>query len=195
MVPAIIPLLLLMLPAMLTALAVVRERELGSIINLYVTPVTRSEFLMGKQVPYVLLAVLNFLLMTLLARIAFGVPVKGNFLTLLAAVLVYSIVATGIGMLASTFTRSQIAAIFLTMIGTLIPAIQFSGLINPLSSMEGSGRVIGSIYPATYMFTISRGVINKALGFADLQAQFWPLLAAIPVVLGLTTALLKKQET
>ncbi|WP_027213130.1 ribosome-associated ATPase/putative transporter RbbA [Burkholderia sp. WSM2232] len=195
MVPAIIPLLLLMLPAMLTALAVVRERELGSIINLYVTPVTRSEFLLGKQVPYVLLAVLNFLLMTLFARIAFGVPVKGNFLTLLAAVLVYSTVATGAGMLASTFTRSQIAAIFLTMIGTLIPAIQFSGLINPLSSMDGSGRFIGSIYPATYMFTISRGVINKALGFAELQAQFWPLLAAIPVVLGLTTALLKKQET
>ncbi|MFM0084876.1 ribosome-associated ATPase/putative transporter RbbA [Paraburkholderia sediminicola] len=195
MVPAIIPLLLLMLPAMLTALAVVRERELGSIINLYVTPVTRSEFLIGKQVPYVLLALLNFLLMTLLARIAFGVPVKGSFPTLLAAVLVYSIVATGIGLLASTFTRSQIAAIFLTMIGTLIPAIQFAGLINPLSSMEGSGRIIGSIYPATYMFTISRGVINKALGFADLQAQFWPLLAAIPVVLGLTTTLLKKQET
>jgi ribosome-dependent ATPase len=195
MVPAIIPLLLLMLPAMLTALAVVRERELGSIINLYVTPVTRSEFLFGKQVPYVLLALVNFLLMTLLARIAFGVPVKGNFPTLLAAVLVYSIFATGIGLLASTFTRSQIAAIFLTMIGTLIPAIQFAGLINPLSSMEGIGRLIGSIYPATYMFTISRGVINKALGFADLQAQFWPLLAAIPVVLGLTIALLKKQET
>ncbi|MFL9943292.1 ribosome-associated ATPase/putative transporter RbbA [Paraburkholderia graminis] len=195
MVPAIIPLLLLMLPAMLTALAVVRERELGSIINLYVTPVTRGEFLLGKQVPYVLLAVLNFLAMRLLARIAFGVPVKGNFLTLLIAVLIYTIVATGIGMLASTFTRSQIAAIFLTMIGTLIPAIQFSGLINPLSSMEGSGRVVGSIYPATYMFTISRGVINKAMGFAGLHAQFWPLLAAIPVVLGLTMALLKKQET
>ncbi|MBW9107992.1 ribosome-associated ATPase/putative transporter RbbA [Paraburkholderia phenoliruptrix] len=195
MVPAIIPMLLLMLPAMLTALAVVRERELGSIINLYVTPVTRSEFLLGKQVPYVLLAVLNFLLMTLFARIVFGVPVKGNFLTLLVAVLIYSTAATGAGMLASTFTRSQIAAIFLTMIGTLIPAIQFSGLINPLSSMDGSGRFIGSIYPATYMFTISRGVINKALGFAELQAQFWPLLAAIPVVLGLTAALLKKQET
>ncbi|TGQ50662.1 ABC transporter permease, partial [Mesorhizobium sp. M4B.F.Ca.ET.211.01.1.1] len=97
-------------------------------------------------------------------------------LTLLVAVLIYSTVATGAGMLASTFTRSQIAAIFLTMIGTLIPAIQFSGLINPLSSMDGSGRFIGSIYPATYMFTISRGVINKALGFAELQAQFWPLL-------------------
>ena len=195
MVPAIIPLLLLMLPAMLTALAVVRERELGSIVNLYVTPVTRSEFLLGKQVPYVLLSLLNFLLMTLLAGTTFGVPVKGSFLTLLAAVLAFSVISTGIGLLASTFTRSQIAAMFFTVIGTMIPAIQFAGLINPLSSMEGSGRLIGEIYPATYMFTISRGVFNKALGFADLHGQFWPLLAAIPVILGLTTVLLKKQET
>lgn len=194
MVPAIIPLLLLMLPAMLTALAVVRERELGSIINLYVTPVTRTEFLIGKQVPYILLAVLNFLLMTLLAGIAFGVPVKGSFLTLLAAVLVYSTVATGIGLLASTFTRSQIAAMFLTMIGTMIPAVQFAGLINPLSSVSGSGRLIGQIYPATYMVTISRGVFNKALDFADLSAEFWPLAAAVPVILGTTLMLLRKQE-
>ncbi|SEJ83853.1 ribosome-associated ATPase/putative transporter RbbA [Paraburkholderia diazotrophica] len=195
MVPAIIPMLLLMLPAMLTALAVVRERELGSIVNLYVTPVTRTEFLLGKQVPYVLLALLNFLLMTLLARFAFGVPVKGSFVTLLAAVLIFSIIATGFGLLASTFTRSQIAAIFLTMIGTLVPTVQFAGLINPLSSMEGSGRFIGQIYPATYMFTISRGVFNKALGFEDLQTQFWPLLIAIPVVMVLTVAMLRKQET
>jgi ribosome-dependent ATPase len=195
MVPAIIPMLLLMLPAMLTALAVVRERELGSIVNLYVTPVTRTEFLLGKQVPYVLLALLNFLLMTLLARFAFDVPVKGSFVTLLAAVLIFSIVATGFGLLASTFTRSQIAAIFLTMIGTLVPTVQFAGLINPLSSMEGSGRFIGQIYPATYMFTISRGVFNKALGFEDLQTQFWPLLIAVPVVMVLTIAMLRKQET
>lgn len=195
MVPAIIPMLLLMLPAMLTALAVVRERELGSIVNLYVTPVTRAEFLLGKQVPYVLLALVNFLLMTLMAQFAFGVPVKGSFLTLLAAVLVFSIVATALGLLASTFTRSQIAAIFLTIIGTMVPTIQFAGLINPLSSMEGSGRFIGEIYPAGYMFTISRGVFNKALGFDELRTQFWPLLVTIPVVMLLTMAMLRKQET
>ncbi len=195
MVPAIIPMLLLMLPAMLTALAVVRERELGSIVNLYVTPVTRTEFLLGKQIPYVLLALLNFLLMTLLARFAFDVPVKGSFFTLLAAVVIFSIVATGFGLLASTFTRSQIAAIFLTIIGTMVPTIQFAGLINPLSSMEGSARFIGQIYPATYMFTISRGVFNKALGFQDLQTQFWSLLIAIPVVMIATIAMLRKQET
>ncbi|MGC7406282.1 ribosome-associated ATPase/putative transporter RbbA [Pandoraea pneumonica] len=194
MVPAVIPLLLLMLPAMLTALSVVREKELGSILNLYVTPVTRTEFLIGKQIPYVALAMLNFLLMALIAVTLFGVPIKGSFLTLISAVFIFNVVATGIGLLASTFTRSQIAALFFTMIGTMIPAIQFSGMITPVPSMEGSGRFIGEIYPATYMLIISRGVFNKALGFADLGNAFWPMLVAVPVILGATILLLKKQD-
>jgi len=194
MVPAVIPILLLMLPAMLAALAVVREKELGSIINLYVTPVTRAEFLLGKQVPYVALAMLNFLFMTLLAVTVFDVPVKGSFATLALATLVYCTVSTGIGLLASTFTRSQIAAMFFTMIGTMLPAIQFGGMINPVSSLEGFGRIVGEIYPITHMLIISRGVFSKALGFSDLHASFWPLVAAVPVVLGAAIALLRKQE-
>ena len=195
MVPAVIPLLLLMMPAMLTALAVVREKELGSIINLYVTPVTRLEFLLGKQAPYVALAMLNFLLMTLLAVTLFGVPITGSFTTLLAAALIYNVVATAIGLLASTFTRSQIAALFFTMIGTLVPAVQFAGLLNPVSSLEGAGKLIGQVYPATHMLTISRGVFSKALDFSNLQGSFWPLIVAIPVILGASALLLKKQET
>ncbi|MET1472981.1 MULTISPECIES: ribosome-associated ATPase/putative transporter RbbA [Burkholderia] len=194
MIPAIMPMLLLMLPAMLTALAVVRERELGSIVNLYVTPVTRAEFLLGKQAPYVMLAMLNFLLMVVLADVVFGVRIKGSFATLAAAVLIFNVVATGIGLFASTFTRSQIAAIFMTIVGTLIPVVQFSGLLTPLSSLEGSGKWIGTIYPATYMLAISRGVYNKALGLADLSSQFWPLLAAVPVIMVTTGVLLRKQE-
>jgi len=195
MVPAIIPLLLLMIPAMLTALSVVREKELGSIINLYVTPVTRAEFLLGKQLPYVALAMLNFLLLSLLAITVFGVPIKGSFLTLALASLIFVVVSTGMGLFASTFTRSQIAAIFLTIIGTMIPATQYAGLLNPVSSLEGAGKMIGNVYPVTYMFTISRGVFSKALNFADLHASFWPMLLAVPVVLGLSIILLKKQES
>ncbi|CAN7601752.1 ribosome-associated ATPase/putative transporter RbbA [Pseudorhodoferax sp. LjRoot39] len=195
MVPAVIPLLLMMLPAMLTALAVVREKEMGSIINLYVTPVTRTEFLLGKQLPYVALAMLNFLLMCLLAVTVFGVPMTGSFWTLALAALVFSFSATGMGLLASALTRSQIAAMFFAMIGTLIPATQFSGMTNPVSSLEGGGRLVGEIFPATHMFIISRGVFGKALGLADLQAAFWPLLASVPVILGLAIALLKKQES
>ncbi|WGI26385.1 ribosome-associated ATPase/putative transporter RbbA [Halomonas alkaliantarctica] len=195
MVPAVIPLLLLMLPAMLTALSVVREKEMGSIINLYVTPVTRAEFLIGKQIPYIGLAMINFLLMIGLAITLFGVPITGSFPTLALAALVFSVIATGMGLLASTITKSQIAAMFFAMIGTLIPAIQFSGLTNPVSSLDGVGRFIGDIYPASYMFTISRGVFSKALDLRDLISSFLPMLLSVPVIMGLAIVLLKKQES
>ncbi len=195
MVPAVIPILLLMIPAMLTALSVVREKELGSIINLYVTPVTRAEFLLGKQLPYVALAMLNFLLMTLLAVTVFGVPITGNFFTLVLAALIFTVFSTGFGLFASIFTRSQIAAIFATMLGTILPAIQFSGLINPVSSLEGAGKIIGQIYPASHFLTISRGVFSKALGLSDLSAYFWPMLLAAMVIVGLSIALLRKQDS
>ena len=194
MVPAVLPMLLMMIPAMLAALSVVREKELGSIINLYVTPVTRSEFLLGKQLPYVVLAMVNFLLLALLAVTVFGVPIKGSFATLTLAALIFVICSTGFGLLASTFTKSQISALFVTMIGTIIPCVQFAGLLNPVSSLEGMGAWIGRIYPATHFLTISRGVFSKALDLSSLGPSFWPLLAAMPVILGLAIALLRKQE-
>jgi ribosome-dependent ATPase len=194
MVPAVIPILLLMLPAMLTALAVVREKELGSILNLYVTPVTRTEFLLGKQIPYIVLAMLNFFLMTLMAVTIFDVPLKGSFITLTLSALFYCIIATGIGLFASTFTRSQIAAMFFTMIGTILPAVQFSGMLNPVSSLEGSGRIIGMAYPTTYMLTVSRGVFSKALNFTDLYGDIMALVVMAPVILGINILILKKQD-
>ena len=91
-------------------------------------------------------------------------------------------------------THWQIAAIAVTLIGTMIPAIQFAGMIDPVSSLEGVGAIIGRIYPATHFLTISRGVFSKALGFSGLQASFWPLLLSVPLILGLSIVLLKKQE-
>ena len=195
MVPGVIPMLLMMIPAMLAALSVVREKELGSIINLYVTPVTRSEFLLGKQLPYIGLAMFNFLLMTVLAVTLFGVPVKGSFVTLAAAALIFVMFSTGFGLFASTFTKSQIAALFATMFGTMIPTIQFAGLINPVSSLDGVGAIIGRMYPASHFLIISRGVFNKALGFASLSSSFWPMLLAVPTIPGVSILLLRKQET
>lgn len=195
MVPAVIPMLLLLIFAMLTALSVVREKELGSLVNLYVTPVGRFEFLLGKQLPYVVLGMANFLLLTLLAVTAFGVPLKGSFAALATGALLYVLAATGIGLLFSSFMRSQSGAIFGTTIGTTIPAMAFSGMINPVSSLQGVGALIGEAYPMTHFLTIARGTFSKALGFVDLQTSFWPLLVAIPVLLGLSAALLKKQES
>lgn len=194
MVPAIIAILLLNLPAMQAALAVVREKELGSIVYLYVTPLRRSEFLLGKQLPYVLLSMLNAVLMSLLAVSALGVPLKGSVAALMAAAFLYCICSTGIGLLASSFTRSQIGAIFFTMIGTMLPAIQFAGLINPVTALQGAGRVVGEAYPASHMLTIARGVFSKALGLADLGPDFLALIAAVPVILGLAIVALPRQE-
>ncbi|WP_434636868.1 ribosome-associated ATPase/putative transporter RbbA [Klebsiella sp. I138] len=193
-VPAVIPLLLMMIPAMLSALSVVREKELGSIINLYVTPTTRSEFLLGKQVPYIVLGMFNFFLLCALSVFVFGVAHKGSFLTLTLAALLYVTIATGLGLLISTFMKSQIAAIFGTAIITLIPATQFSGMIDPVASLEGPGRWIGQIYPTSHFLTIARGTFSKALNLTDLWASFIPLLIAVPLVLGLSVWLLKKQE-
>ncbi|HBT2922927.1 TPA: ribosome-associated ATPase/putative transporter RbbA [Klebsiella pneumoniae] len=193
-VPAVIPLLLMMIPAMLSALSIVREKELGSIINLYVTPTTRSEFLLGKQLPYIVLGMFNFFLLCALSVFVFGVAHKGSFLTLTLAALLYVTIATGLGLLISTFMKSQIAAIFGTAIITLIPATQFSGMIDPVASLEGPGRWIGQIYPTSHFLTIARGTFSKALNISDLWGSFIPLLVAVPLVLGLSVLLLKKQE-
>ena len=193
-VPAVIPLLLMMIPAMLSALSVVREKELGSIINLYVTPTTRSEFLLGKQLPYIVLGMFNFFLLCALSVFVFGVAHKGSFLTLTLAALLYVTITTGLGLLISTFMKSQIAAIFGTAIITLIPATQFSGMIDPVASLEGPGRWIGQIYPTSHFLTIARGTFSKALNISDLWGSFIPLLIAVPLVLGLSVLLLKKQE-
>lgn len=195
MVPAIIPLLLLLIPSMLTALSVVREKELGSIINFYVTPTSRLEFLLGKQLPYIVLAMLNFLCLTILAVTLFDVPMKGSVAALFTGALLYVISATAMGLVMSSFMKSQVAAVFGTAIATLIPAMQYSGFLNPVSSLQGYEAFIGHIYPTSHFLTISRGTFAKALVFGDLPSSFVPLLLAIPVLIGLCTVLLKKQET
>jgi ribosome-dependent ATPase len=193
MVPAIIPLLLLLIPAMLASLSVVREKELGSIVNFYVTPTGRLEFLLGKQIPYALLGMLNALLLTLLAVTVFAVPFTGSLAALAAGTLLFVVCATAMGFVISAFMRSQIAAIFGTAILTILPATQFSGMIDPVSSLQGAGAVIGQIYPMTHFLTISRGTFSKALGFGDLHAAFIPLLIAAVFLTGLGALLLKKQ--
>jgi len=193
MVPAVVALLLLFIPAILTALGVVREKELGSILNLYVTPVTKLEFLLGKQLPYIAIGMVNFLLLVLMALFLFHVPITGSFPTLATGALLYLACATGLGLLMSTFMDSQIAAIFGTAIATILPAVQFAGLLNPVSALSGAGAFIGRLYPTTYFLTISRGTFSKGLGFSGLSVSFFALSAMIPVLTIACVVLLKKQ--
>lgn len=193
-VPAVIPILLMLIPAILTALAVVREKELGSITNLYVTPVSRLEFILGKQLPYVGMATLNFILLVVIARWGFGVPIKGSYLVLISAAILYLFSSTGFGLLMSSFTKSQVSALFGTTMLTVLPAVQFSGLIDPVSSMEGVGAFIGRIYPTSHFLLICQGIFSKGLRFSDVQTSFYALAITAPVIILLSTLLLKKQE-
>ena len=195
MVPAVIPMLLMMIPAMLAALSVVREKELGSITNFYATPLSRLEFLLGKQLPYVALSLLNLALLVALNRWLFGVPFKGSAATLALGGLLYVLACTSLGLLISSFTRTQIAAILGTMIITTLPTIQFSGLIVPRSSLDGGAALMGNLFPAGYFLDIAVGTFTKALGLAELWPQCLALLGFFLTFSLLSVALLKKQET
>jgi ribosome-dependent ATPase len=194
MVPSTMAMLLVLIPAILMALAIVREKELGSITNFYVTPVTRIEFLLGKQLPYIAVALLNFSMLLLMALVIFQVPLKGSFPALTVGALLYVTATTGYGMLISSFARSQIAALFGTAILTVLPATQFSGMMTPVSSLSGAGAVIGRIFPMTYFLKVSVGTFTKGLGFADLGASLLALAAFIPALTLLSLLFLRKQE-
>lgn len=194
MVPGDIMLLMMLIPAMLTALGVVREKELGSITNFYATPVTKLEFVLGKQLPYVVIALVEFASLVLLAVWLFGVPLKGSVGALLTGATLYVMASTALGLLISIFVRTQIAAIFATAIITMIPASQFSGWLTPLSSLTGTARWMGVAFPSSYFQRISLGTFTKALGFESLVVDFAVLAGFVVVFLLASVLLLDKQE-
>src|SRR5450631_2176495 len=194
MVPSNIALLLGLFPAILMALAIVREKELGSITNLYVTPVTRIEFLLGKQLPYIAVAMANFTLLFLMALFVFHVPLRGSFPVLLIGVLIYVTAMTAYGMLISVFTNTQIAALFGTAILTVLPATQFAGMMTPVSSLAAGAQVMGRAFPMTYFVPISVGAFTKGLGFGDLWTDLVALAVFVPVLALLSVLMLRKQE-
>jgi len=174
-VPSVIMLMLVLIPAIMTALGIVKEKETGSIANFQSTPVTKVEFLLGKQLPYVAIAFVSFLTLVLLTLFVFGVPLKGSFVTLAVASLAYVFATTGFGLFVSSFVRSQVAAIFATAIIVIIPAVNFSGLMVPVSSLTGGGRLMGLAFPAAWYQPVTVGIFAKGMGFAEL----WPNIAVI----------------
>jgi ribosome-dependent ATPase len=194
MVPGVIMIVMVMIPAVMTALGIVREKELGSITNFYVTPTTGLEFLLGKQLPYVGVALLNFATLLALAFFLFQVPVKGSLVALAFGALLYVIATTGFGLLISSFVKTQIAAIFATAILTTLPAIQFSGMLLPVSSMSVDAQVMGRAFPSTYFQHISIGTITKALGFGAVAGDFLALGLIIVAIVALSRAAIKTQE-
>jgi len=175
MVPSVIMLMLILIPAIMSAIGVVREKETGSIANFRSTPISRFEFLFGKQLPYIAIAMGSFVMLVLIALIVFAVPIKGSAWVLGLATLLYVSATTGFGQLISSFTRTQVAAVFATAILSIIPAVNFSGLMVPVASLSGGGRMIGMSLPPAWYQPVSVGVFTKGLGAAEL----WPNLLAL----------------
>ncbi len=194
MVPGILMLLLIMIPATMTAVGVVREKELGSITNLYATPTRGAEFLLGKQLPYIGVALLSYAILLLMTLFLFRVPLTGGLGALTLGAVLFIVASTGLGLLMSTFMRTQIAAVFGTAIVSAIPTILFSGMIVPVSSLTGLARVMGYGFPSAWFNHVSVGSFTKGLTFADLWLDYL-VLAAFGIgffLLGL--ALLRTQE-
>ncbi|GEO87007.1 MULTISPECIES: ribosome-associated ATPase/putative transporter RbbA [Alphaproteobacteria] len=194
MIPSVIMLMLVLIPSMMAAMGVVREKETGSIANFRSTPVTRTEFILGKQLPYVAIALVSFLTLLIVSYIIFGVPIKGSVMALLAGTLLYVLATTAFGLLISAFTRTQVAATFAAAVIAIIPAVNFSGLIVPVSSLSGGGWLIGVAFPSAWYEQISVGTFTKSLGFSEL----WPnhvMLAGFAVLfIAVSILALKKQE-
>jgi ribosome-dependent ATPase len=193
-VPNTIMLLLILIPAVMATVGVVKEKETGSIANFYSTPITKFEFLLGKQLPYVATAMISYVIMILLSVFLFQVPVKGSFLALTLGTLLYVGAATGFGQLISTFTKTQVAAVFATTVLAMIPAANFSGVLVPVSSLGGLARVAGQSSPSAWYQVLSVGAFTKGLGFEDLRLNLAVLAAFFVAYLVAAVLILQKQE-
>jgi ribosome-dependent ATPase len=192
--PGLLMIFHVMFSAMLAALGVVRERELGSISNLYASPASAAEFLIGKQAPYIVVGLASFVSLMVLAGLAFGVTAKGSLTALALGTVLYTFAATALGILISVFVRTQVAAILVTAIVTTVPAINFSGYLYPTAGLDLTGRLIGMSFPSLWFQNIGLGTITKARDFAAFYPEYLVLFAFGCGYLAAASMLLRKQE-
>lgn len=174
-VPGLFGVILMAFPPLLTALAITREKETGSIQQIFASPLTAAEFLAGKLVPYGLIAFIQIVMVIAVGFLWFSVPLRGDLALLFAAGLIYVFCTVGIGLLVSTVTRSQLVAMLLALIVTLMPSFLFSGFLFPIFTMPYLLQVYTRIFPARYFVDLSRGIVLKGATFPDL----WPTVALL----------------
>ncbi|MDK2126874.1 ABC transporter permease [Parachitinimonas caeni] len=174
-VPKLLMVILMISPPFLTSIGVVREKESGAIFNLYASNLSRGEYLLGKLAPYVAISFLNAWVLWLMALWVFGVPFRGSLAFFALASGVYVLCTTGIGLLVSIATRSQVAAMIVTAIVTVVPAVLYSGVLIPVPSLGPTGQLIAHALPAMYYTEIAVGCFLKGSGMADL----WPQLLVL----------------
>ncbi len=175
LVPGLISTILMFYPSLLAALIVVREKEVGTIYNLYCSPVKGWEVVIGKAVPYIVISFVAYLLIFLLSVLFFEVRFTGSFVALTVSALLFLICTVGYGLLVSIIASSQLAAMFITILTTMLPSFFYSGFLSPVTSQSALGQFISIFLPSTYFMYIVRGIYLKGASFAII----WPDLLAL----------------
>ncbi len=190
---ALIGMILLMVPPMLTSVSICREKETGSIYNIYVSTISRAEFLLGKLLPYFVIAALNTLVLFAWAILVFKTPFRGSFSFYLVSALLYAFCSLGIGLFISSFTRTQIAALMISLVVAMIPSFLYSGMLVPVSCLDSAGRFQAHLFPAMYFVNILHGTFLKGLGFHQLKGNFLALLLYTALIYALAYSSFKKR--
>jgi len=192
-VPGLFAVLLMAFPPMLTALAIVRERERGTIEQIYVSPLRPALFLLGKVIPYAGVAFFEMLLVLLAGTLWFDIPLRGSLGILLGTSLLYVFITVGLGVAVSVIARTQVAAVLLSLVGTLMPSFLFSGFLFPIATMPYLLQFYTYAFPARYFNDISRDLFLKGAGIELLWGNVAMLaLYAAALFAGATFALRKK---
>lgn len=184
-VPGVIALILSMVSSLLTALAVAREWERGSMEQLFATPVGRTEIILGKLIPYAVLGLVQTLLVVTLGSWMFDVPIRGSIALLFAGSALFLLAMLGLGLLISVVTRSQIVSVQFTLMVSMLPTTLLSGFLFPIENMPWPLRAISSVLPGRYYITTLRGVFLKASGLGVLAPELAAMAAFAVAVLAL----------
>lgn len=194
LVPGLLVVILMMNPAIMAALAIVKEKDYGTIYNIYSSSITRWEFLLGKVIPYYGLNFINILILFLLSLVLFQVPFKGSLFLLLLGSIIYIFTTTGMGLVVSAFTRSMVAAQIVTIIITIIPSFLYSGLLMPVSNLGREGEIEAHLFPAMYYMKIVQGTYSKVIGLKEMGTNYLIILAYGTILFFISLLLFKKRE-
>ena len=192
-VPGLFAVLLMAFPPMLTALAIVREKERGTVAQIHVSPVRPATFVIGKIVPYALLAYLEMLIVLVVGTAWFRIPFQGHVAFLLGASLLYVFVTVGLGVLVSTIARTQVSAVLLTLVFTLMPSVLFSGFVFPIATMPYALQLYTYVFPARYFMDVSRDLFLKGAGLELLWVNLGLLAGYAAAVIAIAAARLSKK--
>lgn len=192
-VPGLFGVILMAFPPLLTALAITREKETGSIQQIFASPLSPAQFLAGKLIPYGLIAFLQILMVIAIGFLWFDVPMRGSLPLLLVSGMIYVFCTVGLGLLVSTVTSSQLVAMLLALILTLMPSFLFSGFLFPIFTMPYVLQLYTRLFPAQYFVDLSRGVVLKGAGLPDLWTSAALLLAYTAAIFALAVWRFRKK--